>query len=556
MRVSIKTNNGHFWSAEEGGGLEGEMIWGRPKGLAVADRQEVGSDQERFEVRVGPEGRVGFQSQHGSWLSAQQDGTLVFNRKRSDDWQPEAWESFRIVPGVEHETYGGVAFITDHGTYVQAENEGGGALKHVSRDAPGPSETFYPSERLIGGSTGGGGVAGGGLKSQQVTVDPSGGFLLGGQPALIQGVHDGSGLSQFFYNPEECLRRDQISAEAGFHFRRTWWDVDGPYWEGRQERPHWPEGDRVLTPGKYGRDRYLDGCVAYLKQGESLGMGAHMARGTWTSTDRREMADIVRIIVEQAGSHNIVIGEALNEHDAVSPHTPIEHLTEFRERAYPGVALRCNSALGGMDIEAQAINGDRLKRYNPGASIIPFHGFRGYGWKNKLERDWNVRYDWGIGHAVSGEPMGFGEFVSAHDNMHECNGAYFQIYTALMFACGYIPVYMSSPGVIPDSHRSEPWDSSPGFYDVCKVRDWLPADAGHFRKTFHGGDRWGNDRYFRAIGDTRVEHHIEPETQRGIIIAYGNEAAHIPKHREFRIDRDEWVEEGHIKGRVIVGQGQ
>lgn len=422
-------------------------------------------------------------------------------------------------------------------------------------EAPNENELFYSTVSLSRSTTAGGGVISGGGLSGQVQRDPRGGFMINGVPTLVQGVHDGSGLSQFFYNPEESLRRDRLSAKAGFMCRRSWWDLDGPYWEGRQSQGHWPAGDRAIYPRKYGRERYIDGAVAYLKQGESLGMGAHMARGTWTSTDRHEMAEIVREIIARAGAHTIVVGEGLNEHLAVSPHTPIEHITEFRDRAYEAVALRGNSGLGGYDVEAQNVNGEQLRRYNPGATIIPFHGFRDFEWMNKLERDWNTRYEWRIECGIDGEGIGNGFFISAQRNMHQCNSAFFQIRTALMLACGYITIYMHSPGVVPDEARSESWDSGPGFYDVCKVRTWLPNDAGHFRDVFHGGDgrSFSSRRIYRAIGDTRVEHHLH-EDGRFIVVAYGNEAAHIPQNRAHTVDLDQWIEEGHIKGRIIVGQ--
>lgn len=558
MQISIKTNNNrHYWCAEDGGGAEGVSVHGRPQGLAVANREHV-DIWELFTVRFNPDGRVGFRAYNGAWLSAQPDGTLVFNRHRPEDFVPESWEAFRIVPGVEHETYGGVAFITDHGTMVVALNEGGGALLHHQRDTPNVGETFYPSTKLVARPSV---PTSGGMDKQQLTAGPGGyGTMVGGQYRLVTSIHDGSDLSQWFYNREECKRRAHISRAANFLKKRTWADVDGPYWEGREDRGHWPDWpgdrDRSLFPDKYGEQAYVDGCVEYLQFHADLGMCIHIARGTGTSTSWDRMAELWREIIRRAGAHCIGVGEGCNEHDAVIPGTPIERVTRYREHAYADVPLRCNSAIGGMDYFAQLVNKERLQAYNPGATIIPFHGYRGAGWQNKLERDWNVKYEWHIKLALDGEGVGVGPYVSGTENMHELNGAFFKLRHALMHACGYIPTLMSGSGVIPDGPRSQEWGTQVGFNEVCAVRDWIPADSGNFIDVYHGGDRWGNKRYFRAINDTRVEHHIEPGTQRGIIIAYGDDAAHIPMHRAFRIDRDEWVEEGHIKGRVIVGQGQ
>jgi hypothetical protein len=156
MQVQLQTNDRIHWiRAEDGGGREGEMVHGRPKGLATAAGSDA-SAWQTFEMRRAPDGRVGFRSPDGGWLSAQQDGTLVFNRERPDEWIPEAWESFRVEPGID----GGISLVTDHGTRVRAVNQGGGELRHDQRDSAGIDETFFPSSSLTGG---GGHVGGGGV---------------------------------------------------------------------------------------------------------------------------------------------------------------------------------------------------------------------------------------------------------------------------------------------------------------------------------------------------------------------------------------------------------
>jgi hypothetical protein len=546
--------------------------------LANRDNWDDPGSYETHEVEFNHDGTVSFRSQINDdpaitalWsgdpeLSGRDNGLLCANRPDQPD--NEAGPAERWVPVFVKEATKNNGTVKLENVWALKNIYNGKFMRcpplehnpegriHAAGDGPNEYELFYSSIPLIASHVGDGSVAGG-MDKQQLTAGPGGyGTLVGGQYRHVTSVHDGSDLSQFFYNREESKRRAKISRSAGFLMKRTWADIDGPYWEGQQLRPHWPNGNRVLTPDKYGEQAYVDGCVEYLQFHADLGMCVHIARGTWTSTDSRRMAELWREIIRRAGAHCIGVGEGVNEHDAVTPGTSIEEVTEYRERAYEGVALRCNSAIGGFDVEAQLVNAERLKRYNPGATIIPFHGFRGYGWQNKLERDWNVKYEWHIKLALDGEGVGVGPYVSDTENMEELNGAFFKLRHALMHACGYIPTLMSGSGVISDGNRSQEWGTQVGFNEVCQVRDWIPADAGNFINVFHGGDRWGNNRYFRAIGETRVEHHIEPSTQRGIIIAYGDEAAHIPMHRAFRIDRDEWVEEGHIKGRVIVGQGQ
>jgi hypothetical protein len=538
-----------------GTGNRRNYISARNEGGGDADAHgEWAGGDEQLRIIRGPDGRVAFVSLRGYILAAERDGTFNFKRKFEppafpENWVPNGYEGFTPQRGPE----GSEALVTDHGTTLAANWGGGqGLYHHVPPNGIGGDEMLFPSRSFF--ASAGGGTPGG-LNRQQITVDPRGGYLVGGQPRLITSKHDGSALSQWFYKREECMRRLRITAEVGYLMLRTWWDVDGPYWEGRADRGHWPgDRDRTLYPDKYGEQEYVRGCVEFLQFVESLGMAVHVARGTGTSTSWDRMAEIVREIIRQAGVHVIGVGEGVNEHDAVTPDTPVGTVTRFRERAYEGVGLRCNSAIGGFDVDAVFVNRDRLLEYNPGANVIPFHGFRGYQWANKLERDWNVRYEWHIEHAIDGEGVGTGHYTSDTQNKEQLNRAFFMIRHALMHCCGTIPTKMDGAGVIPDGPMSEDWGSQPGFDGVCKVVDMLPAHAGHFRKVFHGGDRWGNHRIYRAIGDTRVEHHVNEETGEAIIVAYGDEASRIPKAQSFDVAGDHWIEDGHIKGRVIVGQ--
>jgi hypothetical protein len=157
--VSLQTFNRSNWIvAEDGGGKEGESTHGRPTGLARADRSNAGP-WETFSFKRGADGRVGFRAPNGGWLSAQPDGTLVFNRHRPEDFTPDGWEGFRVEGALD----GGVSFVTDHGTRVRAVNTGGSELRHDVRESAGIDETFFPSVSLTTGApVGGGHPVGGG----------------------------------------------------------------------------------------------------------------------------------------------------------------------------------------------------------------------------------------------------------------------------------------------------------------------------------------------------------------------------------------------------------
>jgi hypothetical protein len=543
MRVSIKTNNGHFWSAEEGGGLEGEMIWGRPKGLAVADRKEVGSDQERFEVRVGPDGRVGFQSQHGSWLSAQQDGTLVFNRKRPDDWQPEAWESFRIVHGVEHETYGGVAFITDHGTYVQAENEGGGALAHVSRDAPGPAETFYPSNRLTGGNGGGGTIT---LPvtdldriDGQLQVEPGGGFVANGRPVLPILCHFGDAFSRWSRGQQGAVAADLDDiAAAGYHGIRFWSTLggDSAYWHGRGVTPnetpdYWSHLEAFMTAL---RDR---GLVCQLSQGD--------VRNN-VIPDRRNFAYEMADRVNRVGPHVVALFEGANEsRDTGEPDARrlAEFVSAFHERCpQPLVAL--SSYTGTEDVSV-------LNEFSRSpANVFVCHGYRGGKWWDKVRHIMSLVYEGKPSKRLGwqGEPAGPGALVSAIDNRHELDADALCAMALMSLMTRQAWVYFCGPGVKSDD--GERLQDMPGFREVPQVRALLPADVMWFDQIFHGGETWARQRVFAAQGDVRADHAMAADGRMAVLI-YGPGSLDVPQTRAAQIDKD--VRFGN-KARLVVGR--
>lgn len=135
-KVSFRCNDGiHVLHAEYGGGTEDTY----PKGLINAKREEVYAEEE-FTPRPGEDGRWGFQSATGAWLSAQPDGTLIANRIRPDDFVPTAWEAFVV----ERKPNGAIALLSDHGRYVCAEGAGGGDV-HVDRLAANAWEQLTPS---------------------------------------------------------------------------------------------------------------------------------------------------------------------------------------------------------------------------------------------------------------------------------------------------------------------------------------------------------------------------------------------------------------------------
>jgi hypothetical protein len=155
--IFIRTNDGeHYVSARENGGPEGEMIaehdarldpdgdGRRPVGLADAHGTAVGDDEQLRIIYGTDDGSFSLVSKKGFLLSAQPDGSLVFNRQRDlENYHPDGWEKFRATPGLE----GGEGIVTFHGTLVYAANGGGSWLGHPSATACSRTRTSGPAGR-------------------------------------------------------------------------------------------------------------------------------------------------------------------------------------------------------------------------------------------------------------------------------------------------------------------------------------------------------------------------------------------------------------------------
>ena len=121
--ITFRTADGHYVTAENGGGGTGQV---------VATRTVAGL-WETFTRHPQPDGRCTYQSSGGFYLTAENGGGSALTCSRT---VPGPWESFREIP-----LGGGLALQSDDGHFVCAENGGGGAV-NVTRTTAGPWETF------------------------------------------------------------------------------------------------------------------------------------------------------------------------------------------------------------------------------------------------------------------------------------------------------------------------------------------------------------------------------------------------------------------------------
>lgn len=119
--VSIKTVNGKYLCAEDGGGK-----------AVNATRDKVG-DWETFEVIDLGRGYIALRSQKGNYIRGSKDGTGIF----ADEDEIGKRSKFQLIPLNNNK----VAFKTYDDKYICAENGGGGKVV-ANRDKVGNWETF------------------------------------------------------------------------------------------------------------------------------------------------------------------------------------------------------------------------------------------------------------------------------------------------------------------------------------------------------------------------------------------------------------------------------
>ncbi|MDK8193219.1 hypothetical protein QP794_24330 [Paenibacillus sp. UMB7766-LJ446] len=78
--VTLKTHNGHYLCAENGGGS-----------LIVANRTEP-KEWETFQISMDQNGLVAFKAHNGQYLCAEEYGILKANRD-----VPKMWEAFKLI---------------------------------------------------------------------------------------------------------------------------------------------------------------------------------------------------------------------------------------------------------------------------------------------------------------------------------------------------------------------------------------------------------------------------------------------------------------------------
>lgn len=293
--------------------------------------------------------------------------------------------------------------------------------------------------------------------------------------------HFGEAFSAYTRGRKDDVRRQlDVIAEANYHGIR-FWDVLGYYaraWKHREVTPiafRNNEGELVdATPGYYQLlEEFLFAC-------QTRGLAVHHSRGdlnAWSTAQVIDHCLFVGEVQRRAGLPIIGLNESVNECDL----NIVDYSPDFLRQMLK--AIGNPETIGALSTPpGQTEEGPDLERYQHDVWYV--HPDRG----GDADPNRMLRHCFTNGYEVSrstgkpgwsGEPSGPGSGVTGGQTNNPetlCLMAAIHLITKQAF------VYMSSHGVF----WNGPIDRQPGFWEVPKVRQYLPREimTGHIT---HGG---------------------------------------------------------------------
>lgn len=505
--VTLRTYNGRYLCAEDGGGMQGRLVGTRPGGLLVANREDPGEWEHFTVVPVGPV-QIALKSSLGFYVCAEGGGggQVVANRGGTS---PGPWETF-TVHGLPD---GKVALQAHNNQFLCAEGGGGGVLV-ANRTAIGPWETFTPSKPLLihheepeaaTGILGPLRIGRGGLGD--VLVDDQGDVL-----AVF--YHHGAAFSDFVHGKEsEAEDGCKLVRQAGFLGIRPFC-VLGYYdqaragdanqwkaWVGKEVTPipfrSYSEREIQPTANYYGR------YEEFVMMLHSLGLRLMHDQGdmvAWSDAQAIEhMRQIGRCYARLGtrGRDTLAGLWACNEGwqnlpgRNPTPELCVQMLRAFRDGsggwwpAVRGLSCPTQASEEPADMDAWSVEP---------ATVITVHGSRsvnehllphyfGYG---AYYRPRNGRIVWNT------EPIGPPPetSVGVTDDLEVLTAL-----AALALISGQAWTHM---GNVFGKQRV---DQYPGFREVGRIAKWLPKNLMHYDKIGHSGTSFSGTRILEAPGD-------------------------------------------------------
>lgn len=523
--ITLRAKSGHYLCAESGGGS-----------YAVVDRAEAGP-WETWTVHPEDDGTYSLQAHDGHYLTAVPDGRVEVRATSSGEW-----ERFLIqIRDV------GVAFMSHHGTFLQAP-EGGGTPAQVrcvgdDPNLPGEWEFFWPSEEfwLPPTPTNPNLLHGEMTRQGRVLGDSTG-------PRIVMACHFMEGFSAWCHGKSigalDVRTQLEIIAEEYGAVRNLdvlgYWDENRPgdsdvwvAWGGREVTPI----SFVANSGKTipATPDYWEKKREYVTLLHELHLKILDDRGDMNSFTKAQKLEHMR---QNGAFYNslpfgkeVLLGVwAINEswqNGGDDVNLLIEMLQAFKEGAGWLPAICGLSSPGGnSDPEALAACEPPMTSWEPEmpesfdywsadpATIITCHGNRG-AHEHIIEHYWGYGYDEQMrdsGKAVENtEPVGGGEGVSVgtvEDPELLCG------LTVGALIGGQAWTFMSGSGVFWD----EPIETMPGFLEVARLPQFLPNDIASWPVVCHAGTRFQGVRILAAVDPTRADHAIAEDGRFAIVV--------------------------------------
>jgi hypothetical protein len=511
--LTFTTSHGAVLCAEDGGGPQGDIVAGRPAGLA-ATRPVAAGPWEQIDVTPEDDTHISLWSSNGFALCAEADGSgvptgiAVFNRTEVGPW--ERWKIVDLGDGLALQAF-------DGRSYLVAESDGRIVVRVPGppdlnpEGEPGAWETFIPSDwdwlyppqdlappRIKG----------------QLRIE-GGSFAHDDGPICPVLCHAGDLIGQgLVLGLDRILPALDDIAAAGYHGVRAWWCVwpPGPnsFWDSKPA-PRWD-----LTAANF------DQHAAILKAGVDRGLAWHLAAGgldAWNDQQCIERYDRLADLISVVGPTAIALCEACNEsRDTSGGRTP-EDLERYIQRVrdkHPQLLYSLTSYTGHEDREVLAEwTADWMEHY-----LV--HGYRGGMNWDKIRHAFSLGYD-GEGPPVrrngwQGEPTGPGPYVSVTENQGDLDDEALALLAAMAACARQAWNYMSSPGVIYGDPDTFP--QMAGFAAVPRLLALLPADVMTYGQLAHGGDTWKALRPLAAQGEVRTDFTLASDG-RFVSIVYG-----------------------------------
>jgi hypothetical protein len=326
-------------------------------------------------------------------------------------------------------------------------------------------------------------------------------------PVLPLFCHFGEAFSAFTRRPTEVVEQLRRIKEAGYDGIR-FWDILGFYDENRPGDAPWVAWKgREVTPFNFiafsGRlihrtEAYYDKLYNFLTICKNLGLSVQHSRGDLCGlTEAEVLSHCQRVgdIQRMVGPDVVALNEACNEYWQNLPGilTTKEEKIDFMGRMLAALGSHALRALSCGDDNYGGETPEELMLLKRDVAVI--HGYRG---ENKIGHIHAVGYDTLPEAGVpgwQGEPTGPGEGVSVDREDHPET---LTMMALMAFCTRQAWVYMSGYGVFWDG----PIESQPGFYEVAKVRSYIPSNVMEWWKVIHGGESWRN---LRVLGVPGVE---------------------------------------------------